>query len=828
MTAILAIARRELDQYFSTPIGWVALTAFLAVTGFFFAFSLYEFQEIQLQLQASMQMGGSAPTVNDWLVPGLFGNWAIILLLVAPALTMRLVAEDVRQRSFALLLSSPVSSTEIVLGKFLGVTGFLVVLFATTLYQPLVLFAFGAPDPGIIATGYLAMFLLAWCFAAVGLLASSLTDNQFVAFMVSFAVLLVLFVLGWFADAEGWQGALGAASVLTHIEPLLKGLVHLEDLVYFASVLALMLFATQQRVEAMRWSAGLGGASRTASDLALDLAAGFGLLIVISKAVRIALQGTEGLTDGTGSVAWLVLVGLGLAGLGAWAWRNRQVIADGLAAPATRMLAGSVALVSVAVGITVAANLLAGRHDRRWDATASQLFSLSDQTLQVLAGLEEPVEVVAFFDRGTPAEDQFRTLAEGYASPQLSVRVVDPQVEPMLARQHEVTDGYGTVVLTRAESTQRITGTVDEEALTNALIRVTSEERHTLCLTTGHHELDPDDAYTAVGMGLALNRLRDLNYDVETVLLAREGQVKASCDLVIVAGPQSDLLPAERAALARFVVGGGQLFVLLDPVHAPETAADLLRYGIAVADDLVLEDNPAYQVVDGDPSYVVLDKESFSFHPITEPLAGGLVRTARSVAAVEGAPGVVTQELVHTTAYGWGETAYQELNAIAPTPGVDRLGPVPLVVVAEVTDPGAVPVTVADPSPVRAQTAQVPSPDEAETEAEAEGDEEPTREDSDTVSIRRAEGGRVVVAGDTDFLSNGLFTQFDNADLFLNAVAWLVGEEDQVTLRKTEAAKGSLNLSGLEFLLVALVACLGAPGVALVSALAAWRRRRGR
>lgn len=814
MNAALAIARRELEQYFSTPIGWVVLTAFLAVTGFFFAFSLYEFQEIQLQ--ASMQMGGSAPTVNDWLLPGLFGNWAIILLLVAPALTMRLFAEDLRQRSFALLLSSPLSSTEIVLGKFLGVTGFLVVLFATTLYQPLVLFAYGAPDPGIVATGYLAMFLMTWCFAAVGLLASALTDNQLVAFMISFAVLLVLFVLGWFSDAEGWQGALGAASVLTHIEDLLKGLVHLQDIVYFLSFLLLMLFATQQRVESMRWSTGLGGVSRTATDLALDLAAGFGLLIVISKGVRLVLQGSDGLTDGTGDLVWLVLVGLGFAGLGAWGWRNRRVISDGLAAPATRMLAGSLALVSLAVGITVAANLLAARHDQRWDATASQRFSLSDQTHQVLEGLDAPVELLAFFDRGTLAEDQFRTLVEGYVADPLSVRVVDPQVDPLLAREHGVTDGFGTVVLTRGEALQRITGTIDEEALTNALIRVTSDQRHTLCLTTGHQELDPDDAYTGVGMGLALNRLRDLNYDVQTVLLAREGGVDAACEVVIVAGPQSDLLQTELASLARFVAGGGQLLVLLDPVHAPQTAADLLRYGVLVGDDLVLEKNPAYQVVDGDISYVVLDKDSFAPHPITEPLAGALVRIARSVSAAEGRDGIAVEELAHTTVHGWGETAYQELTEIAPTPGVDRLGPVSLMVVAEITDADVLSVdTEGEPTATRPETGSVLQP----AQLGSGSAEEP---------VLRADGGRVVVVGDTDFAGNELLPQLDNADLFLNTVAWLVGEEEQVTIRTTEAAKGALNLTGLQFLLVALLALLGAPGTALVAAVAAWRRRRGR
>lgn len=814
MSAIAAIARRELNQYFATPIGWVVLTAFLAVTGFFFAFSLFEFQEIQLQ--AGLQMGGGAPTVNDWLLPGIFGNWAIILLLVAPALTMRLFAEDMRQRSFELLLSSPVSSLEIVLGKFLGVTGFLVVLFAATLYQPLVLYAFGSPDPGIVAAGYAAMFLMALCFAAVGLLASALTDNQLVAFMIAFAILLILFVFGWFSDADGWQGALGAASMLTHIEELLKGLLHLEDVVYFVSFLALMLFATQQRIETLRWSTGLGGTSRTATDLALDLAAGFGLLIVISKVVRVALQGGDGLTEGTGNLVWLGLVALGLVGLGAWGWRNRQVIGEGLASPSTKMLAGSVALLSMAVGITVALNILAARYDQRWDLTASQRFSLSDQTRTVLESLDEDVELIAFFSRGTLAEDQFRTLVEGYDAPRLSVRVVDPQVEPLLARENEVTDGYDTVVLRRGESTQRVTGVVDEEALTNALIRVTSEEQHTLCFTTGHQELDPADAYTTAGMGLAMERLENLNYEVQTVVLAREGRAPEACEVVVVAGPQTDLLPGERAALARFVVGGGQLLVLLDPVHAPQTAADLARYGLAVGDDLVLEQNPAYQVVDGDISYVVLDTSSFDYHPITEPLSGALLRVARSVGAVDGAAGVRVQELARTTTYGWAEVAYQDLAAIAPTPGVDRLGPVPVMAVSEIIDPDVISVVVDDAlpggAPERGDQPVVPG---------APGDDA-------APEVVRDTGGRVVVVGDTDFAGNELLGSLDNADLFLNTVAWLVGEEDQVTIRTTEASKGSLDLNGLQFLLVALVSLLGVPGSAMVAALAAWRRRRGR
>ena len=258
MKAILAIARRELEQYFATPLGWIVLTAFLAVTGFFFAFALFEFQEVSIQAQAS-PYGDGGPTVNDWLLPAIFSNWAIILLLVAPAVTMRLFSEDMRQRSLELLLSSPLSSGQIVLGKFAGVVGFLLVVFALTTYQVAVLMWLGSPDPGIVATSYLAMFLLAVIFAAVGLLASALTDNQLVAFMVAFAGLLILFVFGWFQGEEGLQGALGAMSMLGHVEELLKGLVHIDDLVYFATATALLLFVTQQRIESLRWAGGMGG-----------------------------------------------------------------------------------------------------------------------------------------------------------------------------------------------------------------------------------------------------------------------------------------------------------------------------------------------------------------------------------------------------------------------------------------------------------------------------------------------------------------------------------------------------------------------------------------
>lgn len=254
MRAILSIARRELDAYFATPMGWLVLCGFVAVTGLFFTLMLvgYAMQSTQMAMNP---YGGQQMNINEYLLPDFFGNTSVILLFLCPALTMRLFAEDRGRRSFELLMSSPVSSTEIVLGKYLGALGYLGVLLASTLHYVAILYWLGSPDAGVLVASYGALFLLSAAFMAVGMLMSSFTVNQIVAFVLSFGVLLGLWVLAWmdaFAS-ESWVKVITYVSLLSHQSDLAKGLVHLKDLVYFTSFIGFFLFATQQRVEAYRW-----------------------------------------------------------------------------------------------------------------------------------------------------------------------------------------------------------------------------------------------------------------------------------------------------------------------------------------------------------------------------------------------------------------------------------------------------------------------------------------------------------------------------------------------------------------------------------------------
>jgi ABC-2 type transport system permease protein len=252
MRNVFFIARREMEATFASPIGWLALCAFLVITGFFFA-SMVGFFALQ-----TTEVGMSPYQdidLSEYLVAPFFSNTGVILLMLCPALSMRLFAEDRRQRSLELLLTSPVRTSEIVLGKYLGGLGFVVVMLLATAHYPLILWWLGDPDLGVVLSSYLALFLMVGAFMSVGLLTSAFTESQMVALVISFVLLLLFWVASW-ADSStaGTMGkVLSYVSMLSHMDQLGKGLIHVQDLVYYASFIAVALFATHQRVEAFRW-----------------------------------------------------------------------------------------------------------------------------------------------------------------------------------------------------------------------------------------------------------------------------------------------------------------------------------------------------------------------------------------------------------------------------------------------------------------------------------------------------------------------------------------------------------------------------------------------
>lgn len=255
MNAMFAIARREIGAYFATPIGWICLCAFAVVSGFFFFSMIYLYAEVAAQTVMNPAMAGQI-NVNEVIVVPFFSNLAVIALLIVPALTMRLIADDRKQKSVELLLTSPVTSLQIVLGKYLGALGFAACILATTLPFAWYLGRYGDPDPGILVANYAGFLLLMGAMMAVGLFASSLTENQIVALVIAFSLNLSVWVFGWLvtgADEGALKTVFEQVSMLTHTEQIGKGLVHASNIVYFLTFIGFFLFAATQRVEALRW-----------------------------------------------------------------------------------------------------------------------------------------------------------------------------------------------------------------------------------------------------------------------------------------------------------------------------------------------------------------------------------------------------------------------------------------------------------------------------------------------------------------------------------------------------------------------------------------------
>ena len=256
MRNILAIAAKDLRSQFVSPIAYVVCTGFMLLGGWFF-FNLLARFNFLLNLYLSFRNPEAMErlNLNDFVIAPLLHNLSVILVILVPVITMRSFAEEKRSGTYELLMTSPLSVTEIVLGKFLGAFGFVFIMLLLTGIYPLILVIYGNPEMGVIFSGYLGLLLLATSFVSVGLLTSSFTENQIIAAVTCLVGLLLLYVISWPADTAGeTMGAiLKYASLTEHFSELVKGIIDTRDLAYFGSVIVLALFLTQRSVESLRW-----------------------------------------------------------------------------------------------------------------------------------------------------------------------------------------------------------------------------------------------------------------------------------------------------------------------------------------------------------------------------------------------------------------------------------------------------------------------------------------------------------------------------------------------------------------------------------------------
>jgi len=253
MRNILAIFRRDLRGYFSSPIAYVIIGLFVVVTGIFFYLLLTSF--VQYSYALMMQQQSAPLNVNLMLIRPFLLNLSVIILFIVPMITMRAYSEEKKSGTIELLMTVPLTNWQIIIGKFLATFVLFLVMIGVTLLYLIFLFLWGNPEIVPIIIGYLGLLLFGAALIATGNFISSLTENQIVAAVGTFAVTMFLWIIGFAADSAGkvLSSILGYLSIVEHFEDFSKGIFDTSHLVYYLSVVAVMLFLTFQSVESAKW-----------------------------------------------------------------------------------------------------------------------------------------------------------------------------------------------------------------------------------------------------------------------------------------------------------------------------------------------------------------------------------------------------------------------------------------------------------------------------------------------------------------------------------------------------------------------------------------------
>ncbi|TFG96940.1 MAG: ABC transporter permease [Calditrichales bacterium] len=258
MKKTIAIFQKEFKSFFYSPMAYVVIAVFTALTGLFFYLYLSSFVEASFMDQIRAQQYRQMPqkfNVNLMLIRPYFWNIALISLFSLPIITMRLFSEEKKQGTVELLYTTPISGVQIISGKFLaGMSFYLVLLLPTMFFQGL-LFAYGNPELLPVISGYIGLILLGSAFISLGLFISSTTENQIIAALGGFALSLILWVIGWGANYVGPTIApvLNYISIINHFEDFSQGVIDSSHVAYYVLFTIFGLYLSLKSIESVKW-----------------------------------------------------------------------------------------------------------------------------------------------------------------------------------------------------------------------------------------------------------------------------------------------------------------------------------------------------------------------------------------------------------------------------------------------------------------------------------------------------------------------------------------------------------------------------------------------
>lgn len=258
MSNVLAMFQKEMRSYFTSPIAYAVMVVFLVISGYFFYGIMSSFVDFAMRAAFQAQyyrMPMPKLNVNEMAIRPLFQNLSVILIFMLPMITMRLFSEEKKSGTIELLYTSPITKVQTILGKYLAALILYVIMIILTMVHQVFFFAYGNPELGPVITAYLGVLLLGGAFLSIGLLISSLTENQIIAAVVGFGVFLLLWAIGWLSNFVGptLGKILSYLSIFEHFDDFAKGVIDTKDVVFYLSFTFFGLYLTYRSLESSRW-----------------------------------------------------------------------------------------------------------------------------------------------------------------------------------------------------------------------------------------------------------------------------------------------------------------------------------------------------------------------------------------------------------------------------------------------------------------------------------------------------------------------------------------------------------------------------------------------
>lgn len=518
-----------------------------------------------------------------------------------------------------------------------------------------------------------------------------------------------------------------------------------------------------------------------------------GLLLLVAAVIWYSVSNIWGKWNLSLAILGGILVIIGVA------TSYRQILAS-LGKRSTKYATNYVVSLILVIVIAAGLNYIGYRHPMRFDTTGVGRYTLAPQTIQVLEKLHGDIQVKLFFPGGN--YDPLRELLTEYRaiSRRINYEFIDPDRQPDIAKQYGATvygsfenpftgsqHKFGTLILSygnRKEKIEKRQEEVQEQDITNAIIKLERTETKKVYFIQGHGEKDPADT-DRTGYSEAKKALEDQGYEVGTVNLAREGKVPADAKVLVEAGPTTAPFPQEIQFISDFLdKRAGGLLLLIDPSPAPSFDSFLKSWGIQANNDLVLDVSGVGQLMGQGPSIPLVN--NYENHKITDRFnAMTFFPLTRSIQPDKTIPdGITVETLFKSDPNSWGETNLNDREATF-NPNTDIAGPLSLAVAA---------TKVVKPS-------------------------------SDTLPGTKA---RLVVTGTSNFAVNAYFPMQGNGNMFLNMISWLAQDEDLISIRPKPTEDRRIVLSQSQSAIIRLITVFLLPGIALVAGIVVvvYRRRK--